>query len=288
MKDGKSSDSILGIDIKEIQKIELEMLLEFDRICKKHGIKYQLFAGSLIGAIRHQGFIPWDDDIDVCMLRSEYNKFLAVVEKELQNQYFFQTYKTDLNYMNKFAKFRKNGTVFKEMLVREVDMHHGVYIDIFALDNIEPNTLRGKFQIWQIRAIDSFFKHRLRVRHANMEPGFKKFNSKLKYHLIKIIPIEKVKVENFVMNIMKRFNNIETKYVADLSNPGKGNLEKFIIEKDVFDNSIEWEFEGHLFPIPRDYDKILTKAYGDYMKMPDEFDRVSHHNIVEIDLNLDK
>lgn len=161
MKDDKNGASILGVDIKDVQRLELEILLEFDRICKKHGMKYQLYAGTLIGAIRHEGFIPWDDDIDVCMLRSEYDKFLSWVEIELNNKYFFQTYKTDLNYINKFAKIRRNGTLFVEKSVKDLEIHHGVYIDIFALDNIELKTLKGKWQILVIRVLDSFFKYRL-------------------------------------------------------------------------------------------------------------------------------
>ena len=287
MKDGKKSDSILGIDIKRIQKIEVELLLEFDRICKKHDIKYQLFAGTLLGAIRHEGFIPWDDDIDVAMIRSEYDRFVSVVQKELQDEYFFQTLKTDPNYMNRFAKIRKNNTVFKEKLVQELDMHHGVYIDIFALDNIEPDTSKGKNQIWKIRKIDGFFKFRLKYRYESMEPGFAKTKAKFKYNLIKFMSIPKLKVDEYVLKIMKSFNDKDTGYIADLSNPGVGNLEKFIMKKEVMMDSIDAMFEGHSFPIPRTYDAVLTKAYGDYMKLPDEFNRVSHHNIVEIDLNED-
>lgn len=282
MIEGKSSDSILGIDIKKIQAVELEILLEFDRICKKYDIKYQLFAGTLIGAIRHRGFIPWDDDIDVCMLRSEYNRFVSIVDDELASEYFFQSYETDPNYINKFAKIRKNGSLFMEKLVRGVDMHHGFYIDIFPFDNIEIDSMRGKYQIWSLRKIDSFFKYRLKARYSTLESGFERTKAKLKYDLIKFLPVSKIRIENWVLKIMTRFNDIETEYIGDLANPSIGVLENFMMRRETIEDSIEWDFEGHKFPVPRAYDEVLTRAYGDYMTPPEI--KVSHHNIVEIDL----
>ena len=288
MKDGKSSDSILGVDIKEVQKTELEILLEFDRICKKHNINYQLFAGTLIGAVRHKGFIPWDDDIDVNMLRSEYNKFLAVVEDELSSDYFFQTVQTDINYMNKFAKIRKNNTVFKERLVKHLDMHHGVYIDIFAFDNIEPHSLRGKTQISLLRTIDSFMKYRNKNRYQKMEPGFDRNIAKLKYRFINGIPLTKLEIENKVLKIMNKFNDKDTEYVGDLANPSKSVMKQFKVKRSSLENSIPWEFEGHMFPIPKAYDQVLLRAYGDYMQLPPKEAQFSHHDIVEINLDTKK
>ena len=288
MKDMKSSDSILGIDIKKVQKIELEILLEFDRICKNHDINYQLFAGTLIGAIRHKGFIPWDDDIDVAMLRSDYNRFLSVVEDELGSEYFFQTHETDPNYINKFAKIRKNGTMFMEKLVEGIDMHHGLYIDIFAFDSIELDSLRGKYQVWKLRTIDSFFKYRIKSRHERLEDGFEKTKAKFKYKLINILPISKLGVEKWAFNIMTKFNHIETEYVGDLANPGEGVLEQFMMRRKTLEDSIEWDFEGYKFPVPRAYDEVLTRAYGDYMQPPDEANRVSHHDIIKIDLDTEE
>ena len=288
MKDGKSSSSILGIDIKKVQEIELDILLEFDRICKKYDINYQLYSGTLIGAIRHKGFIPWDDDIDVSMLRADYNRFLSVVESELDSEYFFQTYETDPNYINKFAKIRKNGTMFKEELVSELEMHHGLYIDIFVFDSVEFDSLKGKFQIWQLRTVDSFFKNRLKYRYESLDEGFEKFKAKFKYNLIKILPISKLSVDRWSLKTMTKLNHKKTEYVADFSNPGPGILETFMMKRKTLEESIPWDFEGHSFPVPKAYDIVLTRAYGDYMKQPDKDNRVSHHDIIEIDLNSDE
>src|SRR5690606_2891856 len=126
--------------------VQLEILIEFDRICKKNNIKYQLFAGTLLGAVRHKGFIPWDDDIDVCLLRKDYNKFIQACKTDLDSRSFLQTYVTDKNCIIQFAKLRKNNTLFLESGISDCKTHHGIFIDIFPLDNVLPNTFCGKMQ----------------------------------------------------------------------------------------------------------------------------------------------
>lgn len=102
--------------LREIQLVQLQILTEFDRICKKNDINYQLFAGTLLGAVRHKGFIPWDDDVDVCMLRSEYDRFLEIAQQELDPDYFVQNTYTDPEYYNIFTRIRKNGTFHTFMM----------------------------------------------------------------------------------------------------------------------------------------------------------------------------
>ena len=193
----------LDIDLRLIQEIELDILLEFDRICKKHGLKYQLYSGTLIGAVRHEGFIPWDDDIDVAMPRADYDKFIELKD-ELADDYFFQSYETDPQYINRFGKIRKNGTVFMEKLVQELDMHHGIYIDVFPFDNIKPHSFSGKLQLFILRKLDSFFKYRLKERQSSLS-GFKKTSAKFKYKLIKILPISKLALDRWPEKVMRRF-----------------------------------------------------------------------------------
>ncbi len=132
--------------LRKIQLVQLEILLEFDRICKENNLPYQLFFGTLLGAIRHKGFIPRDDDVDVCMLRGDYNRFLQLCEDQLNKDYFLQTYKTDKEYIHSFARIRKNNTLALQRIYSKIAMHHGIFIDNFPLDNILPNTLLGKFQ----------------------------------------------------------------------------------------------------------------------------------------------
>lgn len=119
---------------KKLWTIGLDLLIEFDRVCKKHGLKYFLIGGSLLGAIRHNGFIPWDDDIDVGMLRCDYEKFLTLAY-EFENPYFLQTPYTDEGYYFSFAKLRNSNTAAISNAFRYENFNQGVFLDIFPLDN---------------------------------------------------------------------------------------------------------------------------------------------------------
>lgn len=122
----------------DLQKVEFDILVEFDRICRKFNLKYFLFSGTLLGAVRHGGFIPWDDDIDVAMPINDYYKFVKICKTELGEDYFLQTYNTD--YVNFwYAKIRKNNTTMLESGFENVNMHHGVWIDIFPYFCIEKD-----------------------------------------------------------------------------------------------------------------------------------------------------
>ena len=133
---------IEGELLRKLQMTELEMLIEVDRICRKYNIQYFLDGGTLLGAIRHNGFIPWDDDADIIMLRGEYEKFCKACKKELDTERFFlQDYRTDKHYLWGFAKMRRNHTTFLREGQEHVKCHTGVCIDIFYCDNIPDDPL---------------------------------------------------------------------------------------------------------------------------------------------------
>ncbi len=134
--------------LNKVHKVHLEIVSEVKRICKKNGIKYSMIAGTLLGAVRHHGFIPWDDDLDIGMLRRDYERFLQVARKELCRQYFLQTWETDKNFVLPFAKIRKNGTKLVEKNSADVKMHQGIYIDIFPFDNLPRKAFEQKKQNW--------------------------------------------------------------------------------------------------------------------------------------------
>ena len=161
--------------LRDVQKVQLEILLEFDRICRKHGLKYLLFAGTLLGAVRHKGFIPWDDDIDVCMLRGDYERFLTVCKDELSAELFLQTTDTDREYPLQFAKLRKNNTRFVEKSMSDLKIHHGVFIDIFPLDNVMPHSFIGRFQ-----QISLYVLHRINLTRVPLcQDSCRRFLSKV-------------------------------------------------------------------------------------------------------------
>ena len=274
----------MDIEIKEIQKVELEILVEVDRICKKHNIAYQLYAGSLIGAIRHKGFIPWDDDLDICMLREDYERFLDLASNELNNLYFLQTYKTDRNYFNQFAKVRKNNTLFVQDVLSEVEMHHGIYIDVFPLDNVKPNTFLGEVQRKSLNFSRNLATARIRKMNAITRNKINKSFRSILFYALKLVPQRPF--NNMVNRIACIFNKQETEFVAELSlSTRKDTYKQFMLERDILLNSIEWEFEGYRFPVPKEYDYVLRRNYGDYMTPPPLEEQIPKHGVIEASLD---
>ena len=264
---------------EEVKKIQLEILLEFDRLCKKNNIHYNLYFGTMLGAVRHKGFIPWDDDIDVAMTRENYDKFLSVYQEDIKSDYFVQTYETDQNFFRPFMRIRRNGTVFTQRQYRKLDIHHGVFIDVFPFDKVygskRKETMRYQY-LYRLRRL-SLIKHFGVSEDANI---IKKSTQKLVDFLI-----PNLKFNRYFTKVMTKRNNQDTGYLNHLSNDTPlYKFDKHLIKEEDFLNSISCEFEGYKFPIIKDYDKYLTQNYGDYMKFPPKEERVPHHQVIEIDL----
>lgn len=276
---------IANVEIKDIQKVQLEVLLEFDRICKKNNIRYQLFAGTLLGCIRHEGFIPWDDDIDVCMLREDYDKFIDLCKSELSPMYFLQTYETDKNYIMQFAKIRKNNTIFMEKATSKCKIHQGVYIDIFPLDKVQPNSLLGKLQQKILYILGRLNLTRIKDICLNIDNEFEKKIGLVLNKIVNLLP--KSIINNLQNRVCTMLNNkVNIEYVSHLTNGASSiRLKKYMINKNEFYNIIEGKFEGYEFPIPQNYDRVLSNLFGDYMKLPPKESRQPHHNVIKVELN---
>ena len=171
-------------ELKKLQKIELELLIEFDRICNKHNLKYVLVGGTLIGAIRHKGFIPWDDDIDISMPRNDYNKFIEIQKKELNhNKYYFQSMETNKNFGLPFGKLRRKDSIYCESTCPIARNEQGIWIDIFPIDKISDNKILAFLDFFKVFYYKSIIAFKQNFKFASV--GFKKlifdiikFNSK--------------------------------------------------------------------------------------------------------------
>jgi len=126
--------------LKRLQNIEYEILQEIVRICEKNNLSYFLIGGTLLGAVRHKGFIPWDDDLDIAIPRKDYEKFLKICQTQLNSDYFLHCNKTDPDYWLPFAKVRKKNTLFDEKSITSIETHKGIYNDVFPLDNAKKTT----------------------------------------------------------------------------------------------------------------------------------------------------
>lgn len=266
-----NKDNYEDLTLREAQMLMVDILKDVHELCERHGFKYFLDAGTLIGAVRHKGFIPWDDDVDIGMLRDDFNKFLEIAKKELPEHLFLQTFKTD-EYYDVYpvpCKIRYNNTMFLEDGAKEnYKMHNGVYIDIFPYDSLPKHSVVYKIQRTLSYNILKSFK---RLRDI---PETLSFKNKLTFSfyklVVKMFPNKRrLKFFNFLI----KWNSQNSKYM------GYGvdtYWSEYVYKKSDYFELTKLEFEGQYFYAPKNYHTILTQLYGDYMKMPKEEDRVWH------------
>lgn len=253
--------------LKKVQQTELEILLEIDRICKEENIKYYLFYGTLIGAVRHGGFIPWDDDIDIVLFRDEYDRLLNILPQKLGEKFWLQCYETDNNYWNYFAKVRKKGTLYKEKNLKNIpDEKCGIWVDIFPLDNLHDKPLFNKRVNYLIKTIGFTLKKReLSLPDSEFS---RRYLPIMKYWSL-FSKETLLKKEN---KLFRKYKNRESEYCSDM---GDFTSAPVPYKKTSFGQEFI-SFEGEMLPVPQDYDNILTTYYGDYMTLPPENERFVH------------
>lgn len=264
-------------DKKRIQNLELEILQEVDRICRRNGIQYTMGYGSLIGTIRHDGFIPWDDDIDICLLRKDYVKFKEICKRELSDRFFYQSNDTDSEYYLLYDKIRLNGTVFKESHLSSYNIHHGVYIDVFPIDYIPDNSFK---QVVQYICFH-FFRSGLMSKYLVLEArGWKKKTIaavlRILYCLIPLSTLyrnaNKVAIW-YDESPQKRVMNFLTPYRL-----------KEIFSSNLYEEYTEHKFENMNVEIVKQYDLFLKQIYGNYMQIPPLEKRNTRHTLVDLSI----
>ena len=246
--------------LNELHKVEIEILDEFVRICNKHNLKYWLVGGTLLGAIRHKGFIPWDDDIDVGMPRADYNKFIKISEKELKNKYFLHYVGNDKDFYINFLKIKKKNTLFEEKLTEKLDTKKNIFIDIFPYDEVEnPNSkiFIIKNYIYKNLTPLIFYKIKILEKNKLRKPWLRFF----------VLPFSYQKLLKFQRKI-EISENKKNNCMFVTTYPGSYNFRKETLPKNKIYPFKELEFEGKKYNVPNDYDYYLTNIYGDYMKLP--------------------
>ncbi len=265
-----SKFNICGVDLDDIHAVLIEILDEIDRVCKKNDIKYFLSGGTLLGAVRHKGFIPWDDDVDLWMTRENFKKFKKAIKKDLDKKYFTEDYFSNINCPLSILKIEKKGTRFVEKVFEGSNISHCIYVDIFPLDNIFLPLYNIQTAILiKLQSVRDF-----KIRKDGRENA--SFAKRTIYGMCPLVLCRML--TEFTIRI---FNIFPLKLMNQLSHRGR-YWPKFV--KSEIEDLIEIEFEGKMYPAPREYDKILKECYGDYMELPPEEKREPSHDIVECKL----
>lgn len=263
--------------LNRIKETEKQILKKYIEICEKYNLKYFLTFGTLLGAIRHQGFIPWDDDIDVGMPREDYEKFLEIAQKECGEEYFLQTIETDPEYHLYFAKLRLNHTRFVENSLQNAASVTGFYIDIFPFDEVADEDKEMKKQLqeavrWGMLLSVYKVKEPQIGQYGTVKTAIMKmiwYTLHYGMHMMKMSDqyLWNKCRKSFMRNLKKGCQRMTT-FAAD--------AEKWMIYQKEIESLIDAPFEELNVKIPCGYDAILKRCYGEYMKLPDEKDRVNH------------
>lgn len=258
----------------ELKNEQLRILTEIDRFCKENGIQYFLFAGTLLGAVRHKGYIPWDDDIDICMKRDDYERFFSTFNNLYVGNLKAICFENDTNYYSVAGKVINCDTVYIEKTNFKYSI--GVYVDIFPLDKLPIN----KSDIIKLNRKLLFFRYALLAKYIVVDKKRNIFkNLLLSVGNILLKPISTQYLLKKITSLSKSFNyleDFECGYIADIGIFSYGMNELF--SKNDFDNFALLEFEGKYFPVPINYREVLSNMYGDYMKLPSIENQISHHD----------
>lgn len=274
-------------ELRKAQFLMLKILKEVHRICEENGIRYFLSDGTLIGAIRHNGFIPWDDDIDISMLRSDYETFCKIAPGKLGEEYILQTSDTDSGYGLYFAKVMLKNTRWIESDASGTNRSaSGIYIDIFPFDKIPEDRKKWRQLQSQFRLLDSIIK--IKTGYYNIDSMHGIFHKS--YYCLKKLASAPIPLKWFVSRREKLCMKYEMLSSAFLVARYQVFARRGESEKDVniiehFTSLVLHDFEDAQFYIPKKYDVVLKQYYGDYMTLP-PVEKQKNHGIVEYDFGV--
>jgi len=255
------------IDLTQLKKIQVDILLDIDKFCREHQLRYSLAFGTLLGAIRHKGYIPWDDDIDIMMPRDDYNRF---VNRYKANHYNVVTQANCSGYNLPFAKVYDKRTIVHELAAMNATF--GVYIDIFPIDNY-PDTQEQTNKFLSK-------KSRLNFLHSVKITAFRKGRKWYKNFVLAIFkflcfPFSAIKLTDKIEELSQSYNAENTSFAGVLS--PTDNRPNWKLPAEIFNSYIDVLFEGYHLRSIADYDAYLKGTYGNYMQLPPIDQQVSHH-----------
>lgn len=260
--------------LQEVQKIALDILLYVDRVCKEHKFHYFMSDGTLLGAVRHKGFIPWDDDIDIWMPREDYKKIAAVINEDQSCPYYrLFNWENTKGYTYAFSKVVDTRTLLVENIDQKCEM--GVYIDIFPYDGLPGKTREDHLPF--VRRALALDQHRYRA-FCN----FSRFKTNNFFKNIRRFATFSIRKIIGGKNIIRRMEMLAQKYPVEgsafVGGLTSGYKEKDMMPAWICEKTVDMDFEGHVLQAPVGYKEFLEIEYGDFMELPPVEKRVSHHD----------
>ena len=273
-KEEEKCGYVITTELKKLWAVDLDMLNEFDKVCSSNGLRYYIAYGTLLGAIRHGGFIPWDDDVDLVMPRDDYERLCAIAENNFKEPYFFQTEKTDPGFSRPFARLRNSETAAfqKSEDYRKIPYNQGIFIDIFPLDNFPDKEAEqicfikklSRAKRKMIRFSRFTTRYRSKETHTlsgNIKNVIKGCSSCLTRPVMRMLRLGNPFVAPYE-KLEQRYHEVETDawFVPFFFNDKR----QIIWEKKWFEKTIQVDFEMMKVPAPADYEKILSTCYGNW------------------------
>lgn len=259
--------------ISEVWACEQDILDVIHKICTEHNLRYSLMFGTLLGAVRHGGFIPWDDDIDILMPREDYEQLLAIWKEEAPEGYLLQNKRTDEDFTQNFSKIRRDHTTFIQDEAEKAKKYHtGIFVDIFVADRVAPEGIWRKIQYFAC-AVNLLYAREFRSGNGGAIGMIERMLLCLP-HKARVTLYHKS--ERFISKWVKNAG-------VPWFSPNTIIVCKRYFDSDIFENMTTVGFNGKEYCCVKDADKLLTKIYGDYMKLPPKEDRVWKHHPIVVD-----
>ena len=267
------------ISLRELQNKSLEIALYFKDFCNEHGLLFYMCGGCCIGSLRHKGFIPWDDDVDVFMPRDDYEKLKELWPKYANTEKYACVY-ADKNRVdgNLFVTIRDNETTAIKPYQVDMDISHGVALDVLPLDGWPDGKMKRKMQVFWALVYSLYCAQTVPVNHGKAVSVAGKI-------ALTLVPSKKLryKLWKLAERKMTKYPIKECNYITELCS-GPYYMKKQY-PREAFDKAIWVDFEDVKMPIPQGYDVSLRTAFGDYMKLPPKEKQKPHHDAIFIDLN---
>lgn len=263
-------------NLMEIKKRIYQILVEFDELCKKNNFNYYICYGTLLGAVRHGDFIPWDDDIDVIMPREDYDRFIKEGHKLLRTDLVLKNYTDEEYYPINFARIVDIGTTIVAQVTKENRIVAGAYMDIFPIDGA------GKTKKEAIRRLKMTYplKAAIYLSSSTLNDKKRALWKRIAIRVAKLLNPKKL--QNMLTNFVRKKAYKDNQFVGVLVD---GYKDRAVMDKDVFGEAVQIKFGDHYFNAPSNADQYLKNIYGNYMELPPEENRVSLHKFIYVNMN---